>query len=45
MLRSHSGPGNESLQNEADRPILDFKFVYLLVAKPTQQKPKTKSIF
>ena len=42
MPRSRLGHGNESLQNEADRSILTSKFVFVLVTKPTQQKPKTK---
>ena len=41
------GPGKESrsLQNEADRSILTSKFVFVLVTKSTQQKPKVKTIF
>ena len=39
------GPGKESLQNEADKSILTSKFVLVLVAKSTQQKPKAKTIF
>ena len=33
------------IQNEADKSILTFKFVFVLVAKSTQQKPKAKTIF
>ena len=35
------GPENESLQNEADRSIFTSNFVFLLLTKSTQQKPKT----
>ena len=38
------GRGKESLQNEADKLILTSKFVVVLVAKSTQQKPKAKTI-
>ena len=34
-----------SLQNEADRSIFISKFVFVLVTKSTQQKPKTLQIF
>ena len=33
----------ESLQNEADRPILTSKPVFVLVTKSKQHKTKTKS--
>ena len=41
MHRLCLGPENESLQNEADRSIFISKFVFVLVTKSTQQKPKT----
>ena len=41
MPRLHLGSENESLQNEADRSIFTSKFVFVLVTKSTQQKPKT----
>ena len=34
------GPENKSLQNEADRSIFNSKFVFVLVTKSTEQKPK-----
>ena len=36
MPRLRLGPENESLQNEADRSIFTFKFVFVLVTKLTQ---------
>ena len=43
--RSRLEPGNDSLQNEADRSILTSKFVFALVTKSTQQKPPKQSNF
>ena len=40
MPRSHLEPENESLQNEADKSIFTSKFIFVLVTKSTQQKPK-----
>ena len=45
MLRLRLGPENESLQNEVGRSIFTSKFVFVLVTKSTQQKPKTQWIF
>ena len=45
MPRLRLGPENESLRKEADRSIFTSKFVFVLVTKSTQQKPKAQWIF
>ena len=45
MHRSRLAPEDESFQNEADAKadaIFTSKFVFVLVTKSTQKKPKTK---
>ena len=45
MPRLRLGPENESLQNEAERSIFTSKFVFVLVTKSAQQKPKHSEFF